>query len=676
MWRQLSGWLLVAAAMGVVLGCGGPAAEAPRPGKQRDIVLADDPVRPKEMPRIFTLAVGVSKHEKPSLSLDYADRDAEAIDAFYASAAGGAVPPERRKLLRNQEATRRGILKGLQDVASLTQESDLLVVFLALHGVPDSGDRLYFLAHDSDPNDLVGTGLPESELDYVLQRARVKRILVLVDACHAGGMGSAGVAKKRDLVSSDTNRLIERLAASREGVALLAAARAAETSREDKQWGGGHGVFTHHVLQGLKGAADRDGDGIVSISELVDHVQRAVPESTKNEQHPQVTGRFDNRLPVAVTKRSGAGDKPEVAPVSASVAPTAPTSAATTEERCVAGTFQIGKGCIAPPATPAVPMAGWATSDLEKRYDQAKQGTDPAVLKDLLVTAVALARAKRADKPEESLVWYRRAVEHWRRIEKDVPADRRDAPAGTFAAEAEDAILAAELARLGLDELSTTCPATLMRDLFGQMSREGNFVTTGRWQKLSADATLMTDKLERAGESDRTGHWRAVARARQGLIHDRMASSLFSCQVGSGKGKLGLFTPEQERLIDVMRNSGRDELVDKADELEDNARTLWRTRRESELAIYRAGLVRYYGMAASLANAYGVSHVTVTGARARLRYYGGECEVSGAALVCSNGLLPAEEFDKALANVIDPMDPERKRSLRAVRQGLVPPKKR
>ena len=169
MWRQLSGWLLVAAAMGVVLGCGGPAAEAPRPGKQRDIVLADDPVRPKEMPRIFTLAVGVSKHEKPSLSLDYADRDAEAIDAFYASAAGGAVPPERRKLLRNQEATRRGILKGLQDLASLTQESDLLVVFLALHGVPDSGDRLYFLAHDSDPNDLVGTGLPESELEGLLR---------------------------------------------------------------------------------------------------------------------------------------------------------------------------------------------------------------------------------------------------------------------------------------------------------------------------------------------------------------------------------------------------------------------------------------------------------------------------------------------------------------------------
>ena len=333
----------------LTLACGGPAKDAtPAAGKERKLVVTDSPAPNVEVQRrIFTFAVGVSKHEKPALSLDYAARDAEAIDSFYASAAGGSVPAARRRLLRNEEATRRGVLRALQDVASQTQEFDLLVVFMALHGVTDSADRLYFLAHDSDPNDLVATGLPESEIDYVLQGARVKRILVLVDACHAGTMGASGVAKKRELAASDTNRLIERLGKTREGVALLAASRAAETSREDKQWGGGHGVFTHHLLAGLGGAADSDGDGVVSISELADYVQRAVPEDTKNEQHPQITGRFDNRMPVALTKPRGPSPSRSV------TALTCPPGATWDGKECVGAVkcyeqfhFEPGRGCV------------------------------------------------------------------------------------------------------------------------------------------------------------------------------------------------------------------------------------------------------------------------------------------------------------------------------------------
>jgi hypothetical protein len=38
----------------------------------------------------------------------------------------------------------------------------------------------------------------------------------------------------------------------------------------------GHGLFTHHLLRGMEGDADHDGDGNVGIDELFVHVSKAV----------------------------------------------------------------------------------------------------------------------------------------------------------------------------------------------------------------------------------------------------------------------------------------------------------------------------------------------------------------------------------------------------------------
>lgn len=357
--------------------CGGKAVAPGPPPVARNVEIVSEPEQPGARPRVFTLAVGVSRHQRAELSLDYADRDAEAVDGFYASPAGGSVPKERRLLLRNEDATRGKILVALQEITARALDIDLLVVFLAMHGVPDGGDRLYFVAHDSDPNNLLGTGLPESEIDYVLSRARVKRILVLIDACHSGAMGTAGVAKKRDVASADTNRLIERIAASRPGVALLAAARAAETSQEDRRWGGGHGVFTHHVLQGLGGSADADGDGIVSVAELVEHVQRAVPADTNGAQHPQVTGRFDNRMPVAIAARV---ERPRAASANdAAPSISCPEHSAWDGKRCVGEVacssqmhFDPKRGCVADEVKLASGEAGDPSEGLSAQVEAIK----------------------------------------------------------------------------------------------------------------------------------------------------------------------------------------------------------------------------------------------------------------------------------------------------------------
>ena len=75
-----------------------------------------------------------------------------------------------------------------------------------------------------------------------------------------------------------------------DGTALLTSAEAREVALEGKQWGDGHGVFTHYLIEGIKGEADGFGggekDGIISIGELFEYVRHMVKEATDNKQHP------------------------------------------------------------------------------------------------------------------------------------------------------------------------------------------------------------------------------------------------------------------------------------------------------------------------------------------------------------------------------------------------------
>jgi hypothetical protein len=256
---------------------------------------------PKGPARVWLFAVGISKYQIADISLEFADKDAEAIGRFFASDRGGSVPETRLTVLTNDRATRGAVLSALTRMAKRAAPNDLLVLYLAMHGLPDEGGDLYYLTHDTDPRQLVGTGLPQRDVEYALASSPAKRVVMLMDACHAGAAG-LGFSGKRGIVLAETNRLLGRLAETKPGVAVLTASSATEPSNEGAQWGGGHGVFTHYLLMGMSGHADGDRDGLVSIRELYDFVYTKVSEDTGGVQHPELKGRFDNAMPLSNAK--------------------------------------------------------------------------------------------------------------------------------------------------------------------------------------------------------------------------------------------------------------------------------------------------------------------------------------------------------------------------------------
>ncbi|HKP85584.1 MAG TPA: tetratricopeptide repeat protein [Blastocatellia bacterium] len=183
------------------------------------------------------------------------------------------------------------------------EPNDVVYIFFAGHGVVEQGTDGYLLASDSDPQNLYATALPIAELDRIIsERLRARVAVVIADACHSGkiGLTSRGVAEEQVLI----NRYLDEVGKSGAGNFRLLASRADERSYEDPRWGGGHGVFTHYLLEGLKGTADRDSDGVVRAGELLDYLSQIVPEQTSALQHPRAAGSIDARLPLAIAPLS------------------------------------------------------------------------------------------------------------------------------------------------------------------------------------------------------------------------------------------------------------------------------------------------------------------------------------------------------------------------------------
>ncbi|MEM9275242.1 MAG: caspase family protein, partial [Cyanobacteria bacterium P01_F01_bin.143] len=256
----------------------------------------------------WAIVVGISKHQDSNWDLKYAHRDAEELYDLLLTPTGGGFEEEKVVKLIDEEATTANITRALRSFLKKPAKDDVVLIYFACHGTPDSErpDILYLITHDTKAKDISGTALPMREVKLCIQENLLaERVIILADTCHSGGINRA-VNRKRDVKdnSGAVNLYLREAAKANKGLAILTSAETSQVSVEDKKWGGGHGVFTHYLLEGMKGAADNNPkNGIVTIGELFDYIQEKVKEATNNQQHPCIGTEegFDRNLPIAIT---------------------------------------------------------------------------------------------------------------------------------------------------------------------------------------------------------------------------------------------------------------------------------------------------------------------------------------------------------------------------------------
>jgi hypothetical protein len=248
--------------------------------------------------KLWAVVIGISRY-KAVPPLQSGDKDALAVYDYLLKQVG--IPKEHITLLTNDQATlvnvRRTLGTELKRKAGL---GDTVIIYYAGHGAPETdatsqdedGLEKYLVLYDADPEDLYTTGMPMREIEVIFQRLASERVIFIADTCFSGAaIGRTFATAARRAMVSDT--FLARLSRGK-GRVVLTASRANEVSEERNDLG--HGVFTYYLLEGLKGKADQDVDGVITVDEVYNYVSQKVPEATGQNQHPLKKGEVEGQL--------------------------------------------------------------------------------------------------------------------------------------------------------------------------------------------------------------------------------------------------------------------------------------------------------------------------------------------------------------------------------------------
>lgn len=286
----------------VVVGQPGAAATdtlAPRfLGGARPLEASEFTGSELDVPTSAGLFVGVNEFGSDSglPNLEYAVDDAVALAHVFVAELR-VLPPERATLaLGGSPRTPRGqaLLGALESlgVARITAERQrvlteilrlgnratdprgLVVLSFSTHGFERDGG-VYLMPQDGLRELFWDTGLALNTIKDRLRQAKPNKKLLIYDACRREPTRGGGM--------SEAHR---RALAGAEGYGILASCGTDEVSWEDA--GLQHGVFTHFLLEGLRGAARADdADGLLRLESIAGYAADATRQWVKDRKGGQ-----------------------------------------------------------------------------------------------------------------------------------------------------------------------------------------------------------------------------------------------------------------------------------------------------------------------------------------------------------------------------------------------------
>ena len=246
-------------------------------------------------PRLYLLAVGVSKYQQRDLALDFPAKDARDLARAFLAQKGRLYRDVEAKVLVDEAATRDAVLQGLEWLERQTTARDVAALFLAGHGLNDPAGSYFFLPFNADPEHIKTTMIPGSEFQATLAALPGKALLFL-DSCHSGS-----VLKVKLRGAATLDRFVNELASAENGVVVFSASTGRQASQESPLWG--NGAFTKALVEGLDGKADFRRTGRITVNMLDLYISERVKELTSGRQAPTtVKPEAVEDFPVAVAR--------------------------------------------------------------------------------------------------------------------------------------------------------------------------------------------------------------------------------------------------------------------------------------------------------------------------------------------------------------------------------------
>jgi len=234
--------------------------------------------------RSWAVVIGIDNYSKMKNGFDYlpyAVNDAKAIKDYLIQSLG--FSEEKIFPLYNEAATKKRIEQLLgETLPKKVSVGDRVLIYFSGHGgqeVLRANEQCgYLIPIDGNINSMYSTCISMYQLQYFSEKNPARQMLFIFDSCFSG---LAGVTYKKG-ITNETRDQVEAFIRT-EGRQVLTAGGADDIAVMDKKWNN-HSVFTFYLLKGLRGDADYNNDGVISVHELQLYLENTVPKAAK--QHP------------------------------------------------------------------------------------------------------------------------------------------------------------------------------------------------------------------------------------------------------------------------------------------------------------------------------------------------------------------------------------------------------
>jgi hypothetical protein len=188
-----------------------------------------------------------------------------------------AYPPAQVTELTGPEAHRAAILDALDKLAQQAGPESTAVVYFSGHGMRQDGTH-YLLPNDYDRADPTRLAISGAELTQALEKVHSRRLPLILDCCHAGGLSVEDIGAKKAPFPEEALRLL----GEGKGRALIASSEEDEYSYTARPYS----QFTGALIEAFSGVGNARKNGYVRVTDLAMYAREIVAKRTKGKQHP------------------------------------------------------------------------------------------------------------------------------------------------------------------------------------------------------------------------------------------------------------------------------------------------------------------------------------------------------------------------------------------------------
>jgi WD40 repeat protein/uncharacterized caspase-like protein len=263
---------------------------------------------------LYLVTIGVDEYQESGFNLKYPVKDCNDVVKSFA-ADGKNYRMIYINSLYNKDVTVENVAR-IADFLSDATIDDVVIFFLAGHGLLNETYDYYFATYDVDFAQPALRGVPYEKIEQLLANVKAYRKLLFMDTCHSGELDKteveeseneairvgdvqfrsvgSSISVKQAFGAANLNEMMESLftdVRKGTGATIISSAGGAEFAMESDTWK--NGLFTYCLLKGLnQKTADSNGDGVVTVSEIRSYVYREVTSLSRGKQRP--TARSEN----------------------------------------------------------------------------------------------------------------------------------------------------------------------------------------------------------------------------------------------------------------------------------------------------------------------------------------------------------------------------------------------